>query len=42
MPRGLEAKERQWAADERFSHGEALLVLHPAHLHVNPDADEMF
>ncbi len=39
---GLEAKERQWAGGESFSHAEALMVLHPAHLHVNPDADEMF
>ncbi|NRA03816.1 MAG: PIG-L family deacetylase [Myxococcales bacterium] len=37
----LEWKERSWAEDEPFSHGESLTVLAPRHLHVNPDADEM-
>jgi LmbE family N-acetylglucosaminyl deacetylase len=32
---GLDAKEREWAQDEPFSHGEALLVLSPGQLHVN-------
>ncbi len=38
---GLELKERRWAEQEAFSHGEALKVLHPAHLHCNPDAEDM-
>ena len=41
LHRGLDVKERQWAEAESFSHGEALLVLSPRHLHVNPDADRM-
>ncbi len=32
---GLEAKEREWASREPFSHGEALLVLSPGQLHVH-------
>jgi LmbE family N-acetylglucosaminyl deacetylase len=32
---GLDAKEREWASDESFSHGEALLVLSPGQLHVH-------
>jgi LmbE family N-acetylglucosaminyl deacetylase len=32
---GLEAKEREWAGAESFSHGEALLVLSPGQLHVH-------
>ena len=31
---GLEAKEREWAAAESFSHGEALRVLSPGAFHV--------
>ena len=31
---GLEAKEREWAAAEPFSHGEALRVLPPGAFHV--------
>jgi LmbE family N-acetylglucosaminyl deacetylase len=31
---GLEAKEREWAAGQSFSHGEALRVMHPRQLHV--------
>jgi len=38
----LEHKERGWAAGRPFEFGEALKVLAPAHLHVNPDAEEMF
>ena len=41
LHRGLEAKERRWAEQEEFSHGEALKLLHPAHLHCNPDAEDM-
>ena len=32
---GLAAIEQRWAADEPFSHGEALRVLRPGTLHVN-------
>jgi LmbE family N-acetylglucosaminyl deacetylase len=35
---GLEAKEREWAAQERFSHGEVLRAVRPSRLHVNLDA----
>ena len=38
----LEFKERRWAEGEDFSYGESLTVLAPRHLHVNPDADEMY
>jgi N,N'-diacetylchitobiose non-reducing end deacetylase len=38
----LEIKERQWGDGRGFSHGEALRVVSSAHLHVNPDADEMW
>ena len=38
----LEQKERAWAAGRGFEFAEALKVLAPAHLHVNPDAEEMF
>lgn len=31
---GLEAKEKEWAADEAFSHGEALRILPPGAFHV--------
>ena len=41
LHRGLELKERRWAEREKFSHGEALKVRHPAHLHCNPDAEDM-
>jgi LmbE family N-acetylglucosaminyl deacetylase len=34
----LDIKERDWAKDEPFSHGEGLKVLRPRHLHVFPDA----
>jgi N,N'-diacetylchitobiose non-reducing end deacetylase len=37
----LDHKEREWANGQPFSFGEALQVLHPAHLHVNPDAEEL-
>jgi LmbE family N-acetylglucosaminyl deacetylase len=32
---GLDAKEREWASGESFSHGEALRVLSPGQLHVH-------
>jgi LmbE family N-acetylglucosaminyl deacetylase len=35
LQRGLEGMEQRWAADEPFSHGEALKVLPPGRLHVN-------
>jgi LmbE family N-acetylglucosaminyl deacetylase len=38
----LEHKERQWSARGGSTHAEALKLLSPAHLHCNPDADEMF
>jgi LmbE family N-acetylglucosaminyl deacetylase len=38
---GLEAKERSWAARAGCAFAEALRVVHPAHLHCNPDAEEM-
>jgi LmbE family N-acetylglucosaminyl deacetylase len=38
----LGLKERGWAQGQPFEYGEALQVLAPAHLHVNPDAEEMF
>jgi LmbE family N-acetylglucosaminyl deacetylase len=38
----LGLKERGWAQGKPFEYGEALMVLAPAHLHVNPDAEEMF
>jgi LmbE family N-acetylglucosaminyl deacetylase len=38
---GLEAKEREWGRRAGCNHAEALRVLHPAHLHCNPDAEEM-
>jgi len=38
---GLEQLERRWGARAGGTHGEALRVLHPAHLHCNPDAEEM-
>ncbi len=31
---GLEAKEREWARNEAFSHGEALMLLPPGAFHV--------
>ncbi len=34
LSRGLEAREREWARNEPFSHGEALKLLHPGQLHV--------
>jgi LmbE family N-acetylglucosaminyl deacetylase len=34
LHRGLDAMEERWAADEPFSHGEALKILHPGRLHV--------
>jgi len=37
----LEHKERVWAAGRPFSHGEALKVLRPVHLHCNVDAAAM-
>ncbi len=41
LHRTLELKERRWAEREAFCHGETLKVLHPAHLHCNPDAEDM-
>jgi LmbE family N-acetylglucosaminyl deacetylase len=38
----LDHKERQWGARCGASHAEAVKLLAPAHLHCNPDADEMF
>jgi LmbE family N-acetylglucosaminyl deacetylase len=38
----LDHKERQWGARCGATHAEALKVLAPAHLHCNPDAEEMF
>ncbi len=38
---GLEAKEREWGARAGCERAEALRVLHPAHLHCNPDAEAM-
>ncbi len=38
---GIGHKEKVWAEHESFAYGEALKVLHPSHLHVNPDAEEM-
>jgi LmbE family N-acetylglucosaminyl deacetylase len=38
LSRGLEAKEREWAEAEAFSHGEPFKVLRRSHLHVNLDA----
>jgi LmbE family N-acetylglucosaminyl deacetylase len=38
---GLEAKERAWGARAGVEFAEALQVVHPAHLHCNPDAEEM-
>jgi LmbE family N-acetylglucosaminyl deacetylase len=38
----LDAREAQWGRRAGAQCGEALLVLHPAHLHCNPDAEEMF
>ncbi len=38
---GLTHKEKTWAENESFSHGEAFKVLATAHMHVNPDAEEM-
>ena len=37
----LDHKERGWAAGQAFSHGEALKVLRPVHLHCNVDAAGM-
>ncbi len=37
----LDHKEREWAADKPFSHGEILKVLRPIHLHCNVDAVTM-
>ncbi len=37
----LDHKEQAWGQRAGVLHGEALQVLHPAHLHCNPDADEM-
>jgi len=38
---GLAHKERQWGARAGCEFAEGLRVLHPAHLHCNPDAEEM-
>ena len=38
---GLEVKEREWGERAGCHHAEALRVVHPAHLHCNPDAEEM-
>ena len=38
---GLEHKERSWGKRAGCEFAEALRVLHPAHLHCNPDAEEM-
>ena len=38
---GIGHKEKVWAEGESFDYGEALKVLSPSHLHVNPDAEEM-
>jgi N,N'-diacetylchitobiose non-reducing end deacetylase len=37
----LEHKEREWGARCGAAHAEAFKVLAPAHLHCNPDAEEM-
>jgi LmbE family N-acetylglucosaminyl deacetylase len=37
LHRGLEAKEREFAEGESFSHAEPLKVLRPGHLHCNMD-----
>jgi N,N'-diacetylchitobiose non-reducing end deacetylase len=37
----LSHKEQQWGAREGFAYGEALKVVSPIHLHVNPDAEEL-
>ena len=42
LQRVLEHKEREWATGRAFEYGEALCLLNPVHLHVNPDAQEMF
>jgi N,N'-diacetylchitobiose non-reducing end deacetylase len=34
-------KEQQWGAGKGFAYGEALKVVSPIHLHVNPDAEEL-
>ena len=41
LHRGLEAQERAHGARVGCGFAEALRVLHPAHLHCNPDAEEM-
>ncbi len=41
LHRGLAALERGWGERAGCAHAEALRVLHPAHLHCNPDAEEM-
>jgi LmbE family N-acetylglucosaminyl deacetylase len=41
MHAGLVRKEREWGRRGGCDRAEALRVLHPAHLHCNPDADEM-
>ncbi|MDJ0789830.1 MAG: PIG-L family deacetylase [Myxococcota bacterium] len=38
---GLESKERRWGERAGCTFAEGLRVLHPAHLHCNPDAEEM-
>jgi LmbE family N-acetylglucosaminyl deacetylase len=38
---GLEAKEREWGKRAGCEFAEAFVLLHPAHLHCNPDAEEM-
>jgi LmbE family N-acetylglucosaminyl deacetylase len=38
---GIGAKEREWAQGQGCEHAEALKLLHPGHLHCNPDADEI-
>lgn len=37
----LSHKEQQWGAGKGFAYGEALKVVSPIHLHVNPDAEEL-
>jgi LmbE family N-acetylglucosaminyl deacetylase len=41
MHAGLERKESAWGERAGCERAEALRVLHPAHLHCNPDAEEM-
>ncbi len=38
---GLEAKEREWGKRAGCEFAEAFALLHPGHLHCNPDAEEM-